>query len=284
MSRAFTVLLNKVSDIQSIGRIEEEAAGRFNYASSRLRDSINICNPFLLDTSKTLKQIHQSLREAGFQSSKGNEGNQSFFQACENGSFNCEQAVFLYLALLNELGLEPTSSLINDRLSVVSMHNSELSHASVVINDSPHYFWEATLDRNNLQPSNTYKEDFSFIKKHSVRDTLETLTNLFCLDLIKDDQPDLYLRELENFDRQGTSYPSEYFYSIEIINKLAGKIVREKETLTHQQLNQIYREALTRLEELRFCPYLYINDIEANIEWFKDNAKIDTLDFPPLVN
>lgn len=269
MTSLFKILLDKTS-IYERGRSYRNSIERFNYASSKLKSATDVHDRIGREPQQVLRSIHQDLCEAGFTTSKDQKAH--FLKACQDGHLSCEQAVFLYLALLSEAGLDLSGSLANDKLSIVTMFNPKDSHVALCTSDQPNYFWETTLPRSNQQPSISYARDFDYSQRNNLKDTSSTMLDLFCLDLMKKKKPNLYLASMYDSEAKQVEYPSKYFYSIEIINQLAEKIVNEKNSITEDELNSLCTQAIKRLEALKSCPYLKQEDIQANIDWFREQS------------
>lgn len=265
MPDLFNTLANKISTFKPKHLSRENAKKRLAAASSRIKH-LDLAGKLASNPRLALEEVHRASHEVKF---KPTTNKINLIEAISSGELTCEQEIFLYLALLTEAGLDPSSSLVNENLNVVTMFNPRDSHTAFSFPSEPNSIWETTLLRNNQQVRQEYSRDFNFIQDHSIKSAFRTLTELFCLDYAKESKPNSYLPLLMNFDAQGVKYPSKYFYSIEIVNLLAKKLETQKESLSDQEARSICAQAIRRLRALKNCPYLSQSDVKANIDWFR---------------
>jgi len=187
--------------------------------------------------------------------------------AIANGILTCEQLCFIYLAMLSKAGLDLFGSLANENLKTITMFNSEQTHVTLAPKKHPSWVWETTAKQANKQPFKGYTKFFDSFYHHDIKTFISVLTKLFCLDHIRD--PDEYFREVDLCQREGLSYPSPDFYRIELVNKIAEKLMRVLDQRQTVENRSLCAQALKQLRHLLKCPYLKQVEVRAQIDWFK---------------
>lgn len=216
-----------------------------------------------------MQTVHNSLHNSGFDAYSTNTAPANISDACNRGELSCEQFTFLYLLLLqNKLERFLGTSLLADKLAIITMFNPQETHVVLANKEELNScVWETMATRSNRTPLKTYRGQFQLFQIHNINEALSTALELFKLDFIKNGDKKTYLRRMREMEQAGRTYPSRYFYSIEIVNLLAEQL--ETNTLSPDEQQHACAEALARLEKLRACPYLEEQDIEGNIAWFK---------------
>ncbi len=219
-------------------------------------------NPLLLYES-----LHRAITEAGF--SYGLEQKSNLAKACSQGKITCEQACFIYIALLNAANIDLTSAALNDKLRIITMHAKDKSHIAFTTRDSQNnWLWDPTTRNKNQEALDFYRKHFKLFQQFRVEEALNGLLGVFKLDVIKPKISKKYLASCKVFERLKVPYPSPYFYTIILVNLAANLLSRGK--LPIHEARTLCLESKQRLKSLGGCSYLDIADLGANIKWFEN--------------